>query len=268
MYEYNYLMHWGIKGMKWGLRRYQNPDGTLTEAGKLRYAEQEARAAAKEQRRAEKAQKASEQRIAKAAHGNASKHLLNKMTDDELKAVNERLKMEQSYKDMMAKINPGSQQFFKWKEVAAKVSSTLITSIANKGIEHLTTKMFEKDDPQDAELKRLQRERDILGAKVSIRDYQDKLSGKTPKETAEQELKRIIAEDKLKETYAKRAADAKAAEDAADAASERAMKIRLKEDARGVGSTKLSQFGVLPQKLGFTKEKGFDEFYEKKKKEK
>lgn len=32
-----YLMHHGIKGMKWGVRRYQNEDGTLTEAGKARY---------------------------------------------------------------------------------------------------------------------------------------------------------------------------------------------------------------------------------------
>lgn len=31
------LCHWGIKGMKWGVRRYQNSDGSLTDAGKKRY---------------------------------------------------------------------------------------------------------------------------------------------------------------------------------------------------------------------------------------
>lgn len=32
-----YLQHWGILGMHWGVRRFQNEDGTLTEAGKRRY---------------------------------------------------------------------------------------------------------------------------------------------------------------------------------------------------------------------------------------
>lgn len=37
MYNYeDYLMHYGIKGMKWGIRRFQNKDGSLTDAGKKR----------------------------------------------------------------------------------------------------------------------------------------------------------------------------------------------------------------------------------------
>ena len=31
------LKHFGIKGQKWGIRRYENEDGTLTEEGKERY---------------------------------------------------------------------------------------------------------------------------------------------------------------------------------------------------------------------------------------
>lgn len=44
MWEYTFmdvdpyaLYHYGTLGQKWGIRRYQNPDGTLTEAGKRRY---------------------------------------------------------------------------------------------------------------------------------------------------------------------------------------------------------------------------------------
>ena len=52
------LEHHGILGQKWGLRRYQNEDGSLTEAGKRRYS----REVAKEQRVARSIEK-SERRM-------------------------------------------------------------------------------------------------------------------------------------------------------------------------------------------------------------
>lgn len=33
----NELKHYGVKGMKWGVRRYQNEDGSLTAAGQKKY---------------------------------------------------------------------------------------------------------------------------------------------------------------------------------------------------------------------------------------
>lgn len=38
-YEH-YLAHHGVKGQKWGIRRYQNPDGTLTAEGRAKYAKE------------------------------------------------------------------------------------------------------------------------------------------------------------------------------------------------------------------------------------
>ena len=47
-YEDNYLMHHGIKGQKWGVRCWQNADGSLNPAGKKRYSSGELRDMAKQ----------------------------------------------------------------------------------------------------------------------------------------------------------------------------------------------------------------------------
>ena len=49
-----YLQHHGVKGMKWGVRRYQNADGSLTPAGKKRQEKADFKADLKTYRKADK----------------------------------------------------------------------------------------------------------------------------------------------------------------------------------------------------------------------
>lgn len=88
------LMHFGIPGMKHGRRRYQNEDGTWTNAGlearRKREGFGERRKAKKEARKAARAERIEKRRA------NNVKY----MSDEDLRKKIERLKLEKEYKDM------------------------------------------------------------------------------------------------------------------------------------------------------------------------
>ena len=138
----NELMHWGIKGMKWGVRRYQNKDGSLTPAGKKRYdnemakLKEEEKIAKNKLRTQAKLNKLDEKRkeIEALKSGNpitkstkrSSKPSVKDMSDEELRQTVNRLLMEQQY----AKLNP--QQVSAGQKFVKKVMNDVVAPAATE----------------------------------------------------------------------------------------------------------------------------------------
>lgn len=104
MWEYNYtyeLYHYGIPGMKWGVRRYRKKDGSLTRAGRKRYGDDR-------------------HEDYKKAHDKKSVSL---MSDKELRERNNRLQAERQYKDLTKKTNVGKKVVNAFVGTAATISA-------------------------------------------------------------------------------------------------------------------------------------------------
>lgn len=114
------LYHWGIKGMRWGVRRYQNKDGSLTVAGRKHYSAENEKLKAREKaikgrekaaaRQAKLDAKKAELDAREAALKNKKKpnaddekaaaskpKTMRDMTDDELREYTTRMQLEKQY---------------------------------------------------------------------------------------------------------------------------------------------------------------------------
>lgn len=168
------LYHHGTKGMKWGIRRYQNADGSLTAAGKKRYANEvkktrerahtiknkeqvkarfdrlKARNAALDEREralnadsiAKKEAKAAakaERKAAKAGQDAADaskKKALKDMTDDEIREAIIRKRLENEYNAMHPK------EISRGKQIADKfINEAVIPAAISSGKKALETTM-------------------------------------------------------------------------------------------------------------------------------
>lgn len=98
MSNYTYISHHGIKDQRWGFRRYQYKDGSLTPEGKIRYGSAK-RTSIRERFRVKR--KKSTQTTESSEE---KKKRPEDMTDAELRAANERMKQILTYKDYTKKL--------------------------------------------------------------------------------------------------------------------------------------------------------------------
>lgn len=114
----NELYHHGIKNQKWGVRRYQNPDGSLTPLGRLRYGTPE------------KLRKSYTKKTSKKEHKDAYKDV-KKMSNEEIQKNIERLKLEQQLKDLTKEdVEKGESTVKRILLKSAESAATSITTTA------------------------------------------------------------------------------------------------------------------------------------------
>ena len=160
IYKSDELCHYGVQGMRWGIRRYQNKDGSLTPAGQKRRAKLEGKL---------------EQLNGKsAANTSASRKSVSEMTDDELREKTNRMRAEKEYYEAaknLASTNPvkvsKGQRF-----VTALMNDVIAPAAKNAGRAWAEKFMKEKlglneKDPVD----RLKKEAEKLKATKEIAEY-------------------------------------------------------------------------------------------------
>lgn len=127
----DYIVHYGILGMKWGIRRYQNKDGSLTPAGK---------------KRLEKLDKEREALIgnqsSRDSSSSSSTKKVSEMSDEELRDAVMRLQLEQRYKELKPKHVSAGKRFV--KKIINDILIPSATDVAKKAVKEELGVLWDK----------------------------------------------------------------------------------------------------------------------------
>ena len=138
--DQNYLAHYGIQGMKWGVRR------TLAQLGRALKGSPGKGSVVKKPDGPPKPKPKS----------------LSEMSDSELRAKLDRINMERQYKQYMAEMNPKKESMI--KRVALKILENGMTTVGNKVVGNMADNLFKKSET-DNPLKLKDRDLSKVGPK-------------------------------------------------------------------------------------------------------
>lgn len=186
------LTHHGIRGMKWGIRRFQNKDGSLTLLGKKRIG----------------------QKDDSDAPAKPKPKSVKEMTDEELTQKIRRLQLEQQYANLQPK------KVSKGKEIANKfLDQAIVPAATNMGkqfLEKQLKKALGLDDKKD--------DNSLDAMKKKLDELRTTNQLYNQKKTYEKNKAEMEAERKAKEDAEKAERDAKKAEKKAKKEAKKAAK--------------------------------------------
>lgn len=211
----DYLAHWGVKGMRWGVRRYQNKDGTLTPAGKKRYnaemaklkAEQKViknkqatqakldkldamRKSVNNQKKGRIGQSTGKGDADSSYKSSTKRKSVKDMTDEELSSAIRRAEMEKRYSDLNPRQVSAGEKFTKslMKDVvipsATQAGKSILTDfMIKKGKDYLGLK---DDDP----LKDMKKAVEKMNLEKQYKDLKDTYGNDLRKEVQKMTLEK------------------------------------------------------------------------------
>jgi hypothetical protein len=201
--------------MKWGVRRFQNKDGTRTEAGKLRYRNGEETNERLERAKAiiksvgnstGKAAKTATNKLVKAI----KKRHPSLMTDEELITYRNRLQLEKSVKDARRELHKndfGDRTWSAIQDIARKGATKLVENTAQKSAEKLAERLLESKETRKT--RKYQEKFALEKAKNSWEKYNNKDDEKTEKDKSNEDSDKKTEKDKSNEDSDKKTEDKK-----------------------------------------------------------
>lgn len=129
----NELYHHGIKGMRWGIRRYQNPDGSLTPAGKKRLQQLDS------EREALVGKKSS----SSSSSTPEKKKTINDLSDDEIQKLSTRQQNIKNYLEATSRIDTLTpKEVSKGRKFVEYVGEKIIIPSATDAAKNFVTKFL------------------------------------------------------------------------------------------------------------------------------